>query len=60
MATRMALADRAGTLWTSPALVDGLLAYAGSDGGRSGGSSPAQSAVNPGLGWRTFSLSALV
>jgi signal transduction histidine kinase len=28
MATRMALADRAGTLWTSPALVDGLLAYA--------------------------------
>jgi MYXO-CTERM domain-containing protein len=24
----MALADRAGTLWTSPALVDGLLAYA--------------------------------
>src|SRR5512132_1991540 len=28
MATRMALADRAGTLWTSPALIDGLLAYA--------------------------------
>jgi signal transduction histidine kinase len=28
MATRIALADRAGTLWTSPALVDGLLAYA--------------------------------
>jgi MYXO-CTERM domain-containing protein len=24
----MALADRAGALWTSPALVDGLLAYA--------------------------------
>ena len=28
MATRMAFADRAGALWTSPALVDGLLAYA--------------------------------
>jgi signal transduction histidine kinase len=28
MATRMAFADRAGALWTSPALADGLLAYA--------------------------------
>jgi signal transduction histidine kinase len=28
MATRMAFADQAGALWTSPALVDGLLAYA--------------------------------
>jgi MYXO-CTERM domain-containing protein len=28
MATRMAFADRAGALWTSPPLVDGLLAYA--------------------------------
>ncbi|HEX5383646.1 MAG TPA: hypothetical protein VFW54_03330 [Propionibacteriaceae bacterium] len=28
MATRMAFADRAGTLWTSPALIDGLLGYA--------------------------------
>jgi MYXO-CTERM domain-containing protein len=28
MATRMGLADRAEALWTSPALVDGLLAYA--------------------------------
>jgi signal transduction histidine kinase len=28
MATRMAFADRAGALWTSPALIDGLLAYA--------------------------------
>ena len=28
MATRIAFADRAGALWTSPALADGLLAYA--------------------------------
>ncbi|HEY6813246.1 MAG TPA: hypothetical protein VI074_11215 [Propionibacteriaceae bacterium] len=28
MATTTALVDRAGAQWTSPALVDGLLAYA--------------------------------